>query len=414
MMISNTLKPTNEAYVWIWLPGKVEPIVAGRVRKYEKTHVFTYGKNYLENKDAIPISPFELPLRSGNQTPEGLNIIHSCLRDASPDAWGRRLIDYQYGFLNPDELDYMMLSGSNRIGALDFQSSSIEYVAREVNNVKLEELLQVTEWVEKNQPLPEEFEPLLLRGTSVGGARPKVLIQDDHTGFIAKFSLSTDLFDIIKAEYITMRLAKLVGLTVPEVTLRSILGKNVLMVKRFDRLFNHLGNTRRLMLSGLSLLGLNEMEARYASYRDFSDIIRQRFSTPKADLLELYRRLIFNILMGNTDDHARNHSAFWDGKRLELTPAYDLCPQPRAGQVATQAMNIDGVEGNFSTLTNVLSISESFQISSKDARELIESMSSGIKKNWDPVCEEADLSITERNRLWGKMVFNPFCFQGWN
>lgn len=412
-MISKTIKNNTKAYVWVWLPGKKDPIVCGRITKQNATHVFTYGRSYLENSEAVPLSPFELPLISGEQWPTRLNTIHSCLRDASPDAWGRRLLEYQFPFLQADELDFMLLSGSNRIGALDFQSSDKNYFYREINHIQLDDFLQVADRIEKNQPLPLELEPLLLRGTSVGGARPKALIQDDHVGSIAKFSLSTDTYDIIKSEYLGMRLAKLIGLDVADVQLRSVLGKQILLIKRFDRIQSNDGITRIQMLSGLSLLDLNEMEARYARYIDLADIIRQRFKNPKRDLLELYQRLIFNVLIGNTDDHARNHSAFWDGEKLQLTPAYDLCPQSRVGETASQAMRIDGVEGNFSTVNNVLSISEAFQISKTQAHELIEKMISNINKNWNLVCEEAKLSTHEQERFWGKMIFNPFCFRTW-
>jgi serine/threonine-protein kinase HipA len=102
---------------------------------------------------------------------------------------------------------------------------------------------------------------------------------------------------------------------------------------------------------------------------------------------------------------------FWDGKTLKLTPAYDLCPQMRVGQIATQAMALNGISGSYSTLINVLSISESFQIPSETARNLIEKMISGIKENWTKVCEEADMQSKERERLWGSVIFNPYCFE---
>jgi serine/threonine-protein kinase HipA len=407
------VKNIDHAFVWIWLPGKTEPIVAGRITKENQLTVFNYGKSYLENPEAIALSPFELPLRSGNVFPEGMNTIHSCLRDAAPDAWGRRVIEYQYSHLNPGELDYMLLSGSDRIGALDFQVSSSEYCARESKRATLEDLLQVTSCVAQNQPIPPELEYALLRGTSVGGARPKALIQDDKKYFIAKFSLNTDIFNIIKAEYVGMRLAKCVGINVPEVTLRDTLGKDILLIERFDRDRLRSKTVRHLMLSGLSLLKLNELEARYASYCDLASCIRQNFKNPTDELRELYKRLIFNVLIGNTDDHARNHSAFWDGETLCLTPAYDLCPQARIGQEATQAMAIEGAEGNFSTLVNIQSISEHFQITKKNASELINYMIDTVENHWAAVCEEANLSVVERSRLWKNSIFNPFCFRGW-
>lgn len=413
-MTTFKIKNANKAFVWVWLPGKTEPVVAGRIIKKAQLHTFTYGRSYLLNPQAIPLSPLELPLISGTFLPKGLDIIHSCLRDSAPDAWGRRLIDYKYPKLNAGELDYMLLSSSDRIGALDFQPSATEYHARELKSVTLEDLLKMTTLVESNQPIPPELEYALLRGTSVGGARPKALIQDHGKNMIAKFALNSDTFNIIKAEYIGMRLAKLVKLNVPLVNLHTILGKDILMVERFDRLSNASGTTRRSMLSGLSLLQLNEFEARYASYRDLADIIRQQFYDPKSDLLELYKRLIFNVLIGNTDDHARNHSAFWDGKMLSLTPAYDLCPQPRIGQETTQAMAIEGSEGNFSTLTNIHSISEHFLISKPESCNIINEMIETILHHWNDICEEATITTLERERLWGRAIFNPFCFRGWS
>lgn len=412
-MITSKMQNTDHAFVWIWLPGKTDPIVAGRITKINQLHVFTYGKSYLENPEAISLSPLELPLKSGDFFPVGLNTIHSCLRDAAPDAWGRRVIDYKYANLNPGELDYMLLSSSDRIGALDFQASSSEYCARESKRATLEDLLQVSAYIVQNKSLPPELVYALLRGTSVGGARPKALIEDNGKSFIAKFSLNTDTFNIIKAEYVGMRLARLVGLNVPNVTIRHVLGKDILMVERFDRTSVNFETTRHLMLSGLTLLNLNEFEARYASYIDLAEIIRQRFEMPQNDLLELYKRLVFNILIGNTDDHARNHSAFWNGTTLSLTPAYDLCPQPRIGQEATQAMAIEGSEGNFSTLANVRSISEHFQITSEKAYTLINEMISTLESHWGNICEDAGLSLVERNRLWENCILNPFCFRGW-
>lgn len=413
MMISKNIQSAEKAFVWVWLPGKVDPIVCGQLKKESDKYSFIYGRSYLENNQAIPLSPFELPVQSGIFMPQGLNVIHSCLRDAAPDAWGRRLIDYQYINLNANELDYMLLSGSNRIGALDFQNSNSDYIPREINNIKLEDFLQATTQIENHQPLPVVLEPLLLRGTSIGGARPKAIIQDENEEYIAKFGLSTDLNDFIKGEFIAMKLASLIGLTVSEVKLRTVLGKHILLVKRFDRVPTSSGNARRIMLSGLSLLGLNEMEARYASYQELANVIRQQFTEPKLNLLELYQRLIFNVLIGNTDDHARNISAFWDGKILTLTPAYDLTPQLRTGQIATQAMALDGIEGNYSTLVNVLSISDSFQIPKSQAHDLIENMIMNIEKHWRNVCEEADLSGIEQERMWQKIIFNPFAFQNW-
>lgn len=409
-----TISNAQTAFVWIWLPGEVDPVVAGRMERHGNRLLFTYGQSYRERGDAIPFSPLELPLKAGTFEPEGMNTVHSCLRDAAPDAWGRRVVGYQHsGLADDDDLDYMLLSGSDRIGALDFQESSAEYQPREIDHPELADLLEAASLIEQNQPLPPELDNALLRGTSAGGARPKALINDNDQQYIAKFSSTTDTYNMVKGEYAAMRLAKLAGINVAKVMLQKSLNKDVLLVRRFDRYRTEKGMCRRIMLSGLSLLGLNEMEAHYASYQDLADVIRQQFDRPRETLHELYRRLIFNVLIGNTDDHARNHAAFWDGKKLSLTPAYDLCPYVRTGQETRQAMKLGGAEGDYSTLSNVLSIYASFQLSEENAREMINTMLVIVEENWSVACDEAEMTEMERRRFWQHAILNPYCLLGW-
>ena len=342
-----------------------------------------------------------------------MGVMPSCLRDGGPDAWGQRVLISKYGEAPLTTLDFFLLSGSDRIGALDFQASSSEYRPRRREAVSMEVLLRAAEMVEKRQPLPPDLDIALLHGSSVGGARPKALIDDDSTRYIAKFSTSTDTYDMVKSEYIAMRLARLCGLDVAPVRLTRSMDRDVLLVERFDRTHDDGATFRRHMLSGLSLLQLDEMEARHASYLDLADRIRQRFDNHEATLRELFARLCFNILVGNTDDHARNHAAFWDGQHLELTPAYDICPQSRAGGEASQAMDIEGERGRLSTLANARSVCERFMLSRDEATEIADFQVAMINEQWERVCDEADLPDGERMRLWQGAVMNPFAFEGW-
>lgn len=412
-MTSNTLNST-EAYVWVWLPNEVGPTIAGKIVKTGEKFHFTYGRSYRENKKAIALSPFELPLQSGTFIPQGLNTLHSCLRDAGPDAWGRRLIDYKYPHINPNELDYLLLSGNNRIGALHIQKNKNQPLSRAYQHEDISIVEDFAEIAEKGNAIPKEMAAILQHGTSIGGARPKCLLAKNKKNYIAKFSLSNDFYPIIKAEYIAMRLAKLVGINVANVELEKYQSRDILLIERFDRIQTSSGEYRRLMLSGLSLLGLNEMEARYASYLDLADTIRHKFNDSNAGLKELFKRLVFNILVGNTDDHARNHSAFWDGKILELTAAYDICPQQRSGHEATQAMAINGKQGNLSTLVNALSIAHQFNLDEKNARSIINKQIEVIRQNWLNLCSAANLTEADRENLWGKTILSQFCLQGWN
>ena len=404
---------SRQAFIWVWLPGDPSPVVAGRMELRGARYAFTYGRSYRERRDAIALSPIELPLEAGTFEPEGLLSMHSCLRDAAPDAWGRRVIQYQQRRPAIDELGYLLLSGSDRIGALDFQASSTGFEARTAAMPDLGLLLDAMRGVEQGVPLPPELDVALLHGTSVGGARPKALVVDAGRPCIAKFSASTDTYPVVKAEFIAMRLARLVGLDVPTVRLKEVLGRDVLLVERFDREPTPGGETRKLLLSGLSLLRLDEMEAAYARYPDLADLIRQRFERPRETLRELFSRLVFNILIGNTDDHARNHAAFWDGSALRLTPAYDLCPQMRSGGEATQAMDIGGADGRLSKLSNALSVHPAFLLSEGEARRIIDRMVGRIREQWPVVADQAGLALVHREQLLGRAVLNPFCFVDW-
>ena len=163
------------------------------------------------------------------------------------------------------------------------------------------------------------------------------------------------------------------------------------------------------MVSALTMFGLNDMTARYASYEDLAEIIRYRFIEPKKTLNELFSRLVFNILCGNTDDHARNHAAFWDGKELTLTPAYDICPQGRTGNEASQAMKISG-GNNLSKLNVCLEAAHHFMLSQEEAKKIFQQIESAIREHWDEVCAEAQLSEVDKNLLWGRQFLNPFSF----
>lgn len=414
-----TSNSEREAFVWIWLPGETTPVVAGRLEADNGNILFNYGKSYLDRiggqPAAMPIYEPELPLQAGLLSlPEGLTM-PGCIRDAAPDAWGRRvIINKKLGLKGADtdtaeldELTYLLESGSDRIGALDFQRSPTEYLQRSANNVSMEELIESAERVEKGVPLTPELDQALFHGSSIGGARPKALIQDQGRKYIAKFSSGTDLYNVVKAEFIAMRLAEIAGLNVAPVKLVKAANKDVLLIERFDRQPKDGNWSRKAMVSALTLLGLDDMMARYASYETLAEIIRHRFTDPKDTLRELFSRLAFNILCGNTDDHARNHAAFWNGETLTLTPAYDICPQSRTGNEASQAMLISG-NNNMSQLKSCVEAANLFLLSDEDAYAIFAHLIETIENNWNVVCEEAELSEVDKKFFWGRQFLNPY------
>jgi len=414
-----TSNPPGNAFVWVWLPEETEPVIAGQIVREDIGFSFLYGQSYLRRSNAIALSLNELPLTAGQQSPlKGLSIA-GCLRDAAPDTWGRRVIlnklvgnkGTQADPAELDELTYFLESGSDRIGGLDFQVSASEYIPRQHEGASLEELFTSAERVEEGIPLSPELDQALQHGSSIGGARPKALITDGNKKLIAKFSLQSDTYNIVKGEFVAMKLAEICGLDVVSVKLEKAMSKDVLLVERFDRTLADNGWQRKLMRSALTLLQLDNMMARYASYEDLAELIRRRFTSPKATLEELFKRLVFNILSGNNDDHARNHAAFWDGSEYTLSPAYDICPQNRVGRETSQAMLIAG-NNRSSRLLSARKAAKHFLLEDDHALALMREQIEGIKANWEMVCDMGELNQTEREFFWQRQFLNPFVFEG--
>lgn len=408
-----TTSSPDTAFVHIWLPDQPDPVVAGRLDVVGDLVTFTYGRSYLDRPDRIALWK-DLPLQRGAHFPAG-GPIAGCIADAAPDAWGRRVIlNRQVGgeALDTDQLPlmtYLLSSGSNRIGALDFQESTT-YRARVAEDATLDELARSAAKVDEGLPLSPGLDQALLHGSSVGGARPKTLLTDGNRQLIAKFSSSTDEYSIVKGEFVAMRLARRAGIDVAEVELTSALGKDVLLVERFDRKPD---GSRRALVSALTVLELQEDIARYGTYFDFADRLRAEADEPKATLRELFSRITFNILTGNTDDHPRNHAVIWNGERAQLSPAYDICPQPRSGGEAAQIMAIGRDGWRMSQVAGCLEHAGTYLLSEREARAIIDEQIQTIRAGWDDVCEEARLSAAERSYFWERQFLNPYALHGW-
>jgi serine/threonine-protein kinase HipA len=414
-----TSEPT-EGFVWTWLPGAEEPVVAGRLELVGGIVSFNYGRSYLSRPGAVPIYLPELPLRAGAIAPLHGLTIPGCIKDAGPDAWGQRIVmQHLLGVAAKDgdpavfgPLTYLLRSGSDRIGALDFQERADVYVSRDDSSAPLEALMGAADLVAAGLPLPPALDLALLHGSSVGGARPKALVKGDGRDLIAKFSPSTDTYAVVKGEFAAMELARRAGLDVAGVELVPVMGRDVLLVQRFDRTPGT--KQRRALVSALTILELDEMMARYASYADLAQVVRARFTAAPATLRELFARVTFNILTGNSDDHARNHAAFWDGTWLTLTPAYDICPQPRSGGETSQAMMIGADGFRMSQLAGCVERASTYMLTERDARELIDHQVEVIEREWDEVCELANMTHVDRSFFWGRQFLNPYAFEGYS
>jgi serine/threonine-protein kinase HipA len=415
MMTSNP----KQVFVWVWLPGATEPVVAGRIDDEGAVFSFVYGQSYLARADAIALYPPELPLVRGRQRPRAGLSIAGCLSDAGPNSWGQRVIlarrlghldsTSDTGALSP--LSYFLESGSNRIGGLDFQLNADEYIPRSPDRqATIEDLAQAAERLQSGEPLPDDLGDALVRGTSIGGARPKALIAEGDREVIAKFSVATDVFPAIPAEAVAMELARRAGLDVAATRVTRAAGRYTLLVERFDR---PSGGGRKIMVSALTMLGLNEMIApRSSSYVALADVIRRDFQGGGAARTELFRRIVFNVGVGNTDDHARNHAAFWDGENLRLTPAYDIAPQVRSGSDANQAMDISRGRDRRSRFSTCVAAAGEYGLSRSDAQGIVEHVRQVLNDEWADAADVTELTALDREQLWHRAILNPSI--GWD
>jgi len=239
-----------------------------------------------------------------------------------------------------------------------------------------------------------------------------VLFRRGKSYLVAKFSSSRDTLNMIAAESGAMRLAAKAGLNVADTRVLEVSGKDVLLVRRFDRDTHATGHpTRRHMLSAMTLLDLDEYAVRTgeASYLELADVLRQYARDFERDGRELFRRMVFNILIGNTDDHARNHACFWDGTALDLTPGYDICPLPRLGHSADLAMVV-GHQGRAATLNNALSQAERFGLSEHEAAECVDAMKLVVEKHWKELFSAAGMESGDIEYLAKATVLSPSIF----
>jgi serine/threonine-protein kinase HipA len=403
----------DQAFVWVWLPGRSEPVVAGRLDLVGDVVTFIYGRSYLERPERVPLFLPELPFGDATLYPLDGMRAPGCIADSSPDSWGQRVVLRRLGAEAAEQvglLTYLLESGTDRFGALDFQASPTVYEPR-ITHAPLEELLTAADLMEAGLPLSPDLELALLHGSSLGGARPKALLTGpDGRKLIAKFAQRSDTYPVVNAEGVAMDLARRAGLHVAPAEVVHCLDSDVLLVDRFDRSASE--GERRLTVSALTILQLDERWARYATYSGLAEAIRLRFTDAASTLRELFSRIAFNICVGNTDDHARNHAAFWDGQaeRLTLTPAYDVCPQQRSTGEASQAMAYGPGGERRSRLALLVDGAHLYLLERGEAQEIVDRVVAVIRAEWSDAADQARLTQADRDLLWESQILNPSIF----
>ncbi len=346
---------------------------------------FKYGLLYLDRGNAIEVDPVSLSIQDKGAIRgkallpvEGLTLFGG-IRDAAPDAWGRRVIEarLQAPMNSLPESTYLLQAGSQRVGALDIRPALDSPPITIRNSVhRLEYLMEAADRIEQGQAIPSQLEDIFDAGSNLGGMRPKATVEDDDgTLWLAKFPSQGERMDVPCIEAATMRLAAEAGLDVPAVKTETLRGKTVMMIRRFDREWVDGKQQRRHMVSALTMLACDERASREKSYGEIADAIRARNAGPliKSDNQELFARMVFNILVTNDDDHLRNHAFLWNRKvqGWGLSPLYDVMPRPTMATERFLHLGV-GQQGRLATLDNALSGYSRFGITLQDAHENID------------------------------------------
>ena len=389
---------------------------------------FAYGLRYLDRPDAIEVDPVSLgihgePVKGRRLLPVNGLTGFGGIRDAAPDAWGRRVIEAKLGVPanSLPESQYLLHAGSDRVGALDVRADIHTPATSAVGSPPaIEYLMEAAERIEAGLPVPTNLESIFVQGTALGGARPKASIRDEAGHLVlAKFPSKSDAFDVPRIEAASLRLAGEAGLHVPAVQTRMLDERCVMMIRRFDRYWLDQGvmpkadtdlsllpattRTERRMafVSGLTLLGCNETESRTKAYADLAAAIR-RYCDPsviRADNEELFKRMVFNIFVTNDDDHLRNHGFIRDPRLpgWRLSPLYDVLPRPSHATERLLHLEV-GPEGRIASIDNALASCQRFSVSTARAGQLIAEVWAVVRE-WRVSFERYGVDARECDRV---------------
>jgi serine/threonine-protein kinase HipA len=399
----------RECYVYIVLPGTTEFVTAGRfrvsaTRAGNTVGEFVYGRRYLEHADAVELDPIELRLSPRTYETARMEGFFGAIRDAMPDYWGRRVIEKHSGHTVLDEFDYLMKGPDDRAGALGFGLNVEPFAPRRSFNrtLDLERLQATADAIIEDNPdragsAFDQAQELIDPGSAMGGARPKTVVQDNDDLWIAKFGQQDDRWNYPRIEHGMLSLAKLCGMNVADSRVDTVAGRDVLLVRRFDRDATSSGYKRHRMVSALTLLqaGDDPTERARWSYLLLADELRRVSASPEADLRELFMRMCFNAAVSNLDDHPRNHAIIAKDTNWHLSPAFDLTPSP---VVAVGHRDLAMVCGNFrryANRANLLSGHGRFLLNKEEAATIFEDIVQTVRTQWRPEMRRAGVSETD-------------------
>jgi serine/threonine-protein kinase HipA len=384
----------QSCFVYIQMPNSLEIVTCGRfvltpLPRGAGMGRFIYGRSYRERADAVPIDPIELPITPQTHETAKLGGVFGALRDASPDAWGRSVIERVLERQDLTEVDYLLQSPEDRAGALSFGlGPSPPGPVREFNRVlqlaELREAAGIFEEGASTEEIREQVKHVLEPTTSMGGARPKNTVEDDVGLWVAKFPARGDRWNNAAVEAAMLSLAARCDIRVPELRIERLGNESILLLRRFDREKVDGGYHRHRMVSALTMLKAEDTptDTTNWSYLLLADEMQRWSSRPVEDKAELFRRVVFNALISNNDDHPRNHAVLAPGKDWRLAPAYDLTPNPQRGKQERDLALVCGRHGRAACRDNLLSSAARFGLTREQADAVIDRTAAVIRSHW--------------------------------
>lgn len=373
---------------------------------------FEYVGSWLRNEHgkSFALDPENLPLVKGAVRIRKRGQLPGPLADATPDLWGRKLIAALMMPAKPssDAVEWLLATGDERVGCLAFsQDADAPELRPGVANVSdLQRLAEAFEKIARGEKADVTSEQIFRAGRSLGGARPKAVVIHEGALWIAKFQRGDDDFDQCAAEHAAMRLATACGISAAETNLMSVGARRIVLVRRFDRGDSPSFHPTGHYLSALSALDLDDT-SQEGSYPEIAGFLRRHSAAQVEDRIELFRRMVFNMLAGNRDDHLKNHGFLYrPGIGWHLTPAFDVVPQP--DMYPMQAIGL-GRSGVYPSLDNCLSMSAEFGLDTKRASSIAGEITKTMR-SWRAFFEEAgcdDATISRMTRAFSPSLDSP-------
>lgn len=393
--------------------AKLIGILSAHQGKGRKSFSFAYEKDWLTSNQAFLLDP-DIQHYSGPQFPDSKENFGIFL-DSMPDTWGRTLLKRRAHSLakkqgkspsNLYEIDFLLgVYDESRMGALrfkldpqgDFLDNSVHSPTPPWSSVgQLQHAVDCIESDQDNDEVQKWLAQLIAPGSSLGGSRPKANILDEHKHlWIAKFPSKNDTIDKAAWEYVSYQLALKAGINMAESKISKVSGKyNTFFTKRFDRIKSE----RIHFASAMTMTGNNEdiLRNTTASYLDIAEVIQQYGANVKEDLAQLWKRIVFNILISNTDDHLRNHGFILSDKGWLLSPAYDINPSIDKNGLS---LNID-MDNNDLDIELAKSVGEYFRFNNTAMNNSIEEVKLGVKQ-WKILANEIGISKFELEIMSG-------------